>query len=54
MPLDNSRQRPSHPLAVNRSLNNKAAHHTKRKTWKRLLRDPNLSLLWRQAEAVGG
>jgi hypothetical protein len=37
MPLDHSPQRGLYPLVVTVSLNNKAAHDTKRLTWKRLL-----------------
>jgi hypothetical protein len=54
MPLDNSRQRLAHLVTVQLSLNNKTAYNTQRLIWKRLLRIPNLSLLWRKPEAVGG
>jgi len=54
MPDNNSHQRLFHPVAINLSLNKKARHNAKRLIRKRLLRIPNLPLLWRQAEAVGG
>ena len=46
MPENNSRQRLLHSVPVNLSLNKKAGHNTKHLIWKRLLRIPNLSLLW--------
>jgi hypothetical protein len=54
MPADNSRQRLPYPVTIKLSFNQKTGHDAKRLTWKRLLRNPNLSLLRRKPEAVGG
>jgi hypothetical protein len=54
MPFDNCGQSTPHPIAFQLAFNQKAADDTRRAIWKGLLRKPNLSLLWRKAEAVGG